>query len=76
MKLTKKELKQLQEEVGRLNDVYINIGKLEIQKQFMMKHCNELESEVKELTNEFEEKYGKVEVNIQTGEMRKIKNDE
>lgn len=75
-KLTKKELKQLQEEVGRLNDAYINIGKLEMQKQFLYRHCNELETEVKELTNEFEEKYGKVEVNINTGEMRKIKEDE
>jgi vacuolar-type H+-ATPase subunit D/Vma8 len=75
-KLTKKELKQLQEEVGRLNDVYINIGKLEMQKQFLMKHCNKLETEVKELTNEFEEKYGQVEVNINTGEMRKIKDNE
>tara|TARA_R100001163_G_scaffold65763_1_gene64609 strand:- start:1495 stop:1728 length:234 start_codon:yes stop_codon:yes gene_type:complete len=75
-KLTKKELKQLQEDVARLNDVYINIGKLEMQKQFLYRQCNELEIEVRDLTEEFEEKYGKMEVNINTGEMRKIKDDE
>jgi|TARA_R100000479_G_scaffold143027_1_gene78634 hypothetical protein len=75
-KLTKSELEQLQNDVGRLNDAYINIGKLEMQKQFLLKQCNQLETEVKELTNEFEEKYGTMEVNINTGEMRKIEQNE
>lgn len=75
-KLTKKELKQLQEDVGRLNDAYINIGKLEMQKQFLYRQCNDLETEVRDLTEEFEEKYGKMEVNINTGEMRKIEDNE
>ena len=75
-KLTKDELKQLQESVSKLNDSYVQIGKLEMQKQFLLKQSNEFEIKVKDLTTEFEKKYGKVEVNITNGEMRKIEEDE
>ena len=75
-KLTKSELKILQESVGKLNDIYIHIGKLEKHKQDLLLECDAAEADTREVTEGFEEKYGKMEVNINTGEMRKIEQNE
>lgn len=71
-KLTKSELKILQESVGKLNDVYISIGQLENRKQDLLLQCAAAEADTKEITDGFQEKYGIVEVNINTGELREI----
>lgn len=71
-KLTKSELKILQESVGKLNDVYISIGQLENRKQDLLLQCASAEAETREITDGFQEKYGIVEVNINTGELREI----
>ena len=71
-KLTKSELKILQESVGKLNDVYISIGQLENRKQDLLLQSASAEAETREITDGFQEKYGIVEVNINTGELREI----
>lgn len=71
-KLTKSELKILQESVGKLNDVYISIGQLENRKQDLLLQCTAAEADTREITDGFQEKYGIVEVNINTGELREI----
>ena len=75
-KLTKSELKILQESVSKLNDIYIHIGKLEKHKQDLLLQCDEAEADTREITEGFQEKYGVMEVNINTGEMRKIEQNE
>tara|TARA_R100001163_G_scaffold64762_1_gene59800 strand:+ start:55 stop:294 length:240 start_codon:yes stop_codon:yes gene_type:complete len=75
-KLTKSELKILQESVGKLNDIYISIGQLENRKQDLLIQCAAAEADTKEITEDFQEKYGVMEVNINTGEMRKIEKNE
>lgn len=75
-KLTKSELKILQESVGKLNDIYISIGQLEKRKQDLLIQCDTAEADTREITEGFQEKYGVMEVNINTGEMRKIEKNE
>jgi chaperonin cofactor prefoldin len=75
-KLSEKELKSLQENVSKLNQVHIELGRLENQKHKILHQVNEIESLFDELQKELEEKYGKVNINIETGEFEEIKENE
>ncbi len=75
-KLNEKELKSLQENVSKLNQVHIELGRLENQKHKILHQVNEIESMFDELQKELEEKYGKVNINIETGEFEEIKENE
>lgn len=75
-KLSEKELKSLQENVSKLNQVHIELGRLENQKHKILHQINEIESIFDELQKELEEKYGKVNINIETGEFEEIKENE
>jgi chaperonin cofactor prefoldin len=75
-KLTEDELKSLQENVSKLNQVHIELGRLENQKHKILHQVNEIESMFDELQKELEEKYGKVNINIETGEFEEIKENE
>jgi len=71
-KLTQDELKSLQENVSKLNQVHLELGKLENQKHKILHQVNEIESLFDELQKELEEKYGKVSINIDNGELSEI----
>lgn len=71
-KLTKIELKTLQETVGKINQVHIELGRLENQKHKILHNSEEVEKEFEDLQKEFEEKYGRVSVNIDNGELTQI----
>ena len=75
-KLSEKELKSLQENVSKLNQVHIELGRLENQKHKILHQVNEIESMFDTLQKELEEKYGKVNINIETGEFEEIKENE
>ena len=75
-KLTKKELESLQEKVTQLNNALNNLGRIEMQKQQMIIETANFEKQVKYITDEFEDKYGKMQVNIETGEMKEIEDNE
>tara|TARA_R100001443_G_scaffold104520_1_gene113213 strand:+ start:740 stop:973 length:234 start_codon:yes stop_codon:yes gene_type:complete len=75
-KLTKKELENLQEKVTQLNNALNNLGRIEMQKQQMIIETANFEKQVKYITDEFEDKYGKMQVNIETGEMKEIEDNE
>ena len=75
-KLTKKELESLQEKVTQLNNALNNLGRIEMQKQQMIIETANFDKQVKYITDEFEDKYGKVQVNIETGEMKEIEDNE
>tara|TARA_R110000751_G_scaffold21972_3_gene62437 strand:+ start:152 stop:394 length:243 start_codon:yes stop_codon:yes gene_type:complete len=71
-KLTKEELKSLQENVGKLNQVHIELGRLENQKHKILHQMGDIEKTFDDLQKEFEDKYGKVSVNIDNGELSEI----
>ena len=75
-KLTKLELKTLQETVQKINQVHVELGRLENQKHKIMHNMEEMDQDFADLQKEFEDKYGKVSVNIETGELSGIKEDE
>tara|TARA_R100000995_G_scaffold53786_1_gene26278 strand:+ start:7742 stop:7987 length:246 start_codon:yes stop_codon:yes gene_type:complete len=74
--LTENELKSLQENISKLNQIHIELGKLENQKHKILHQVNEIESLFDELQKELENKYGKVSINIENGELSEIKENE
>jgi len=74
--LTEDELKSLQENVSKLNQVHIELGRLENQKHKILHQVNEIESLFDELQKELEDKYGKVSINIENGELSEIEENE
>ena len=75
-KLTKLELKTLQETVQKINQVHVELGRLENQKHKIMHNMEEMDQDFADLQKEFEDKYGKVSINIESGELSEIKEDE
>ena len=75
-KISATELTALQENISKLNQVHIELGRLENQKHKILHQVNEIESMFDELQKDLEEKYGKVNINIETGEFEEIKENE
>lgn len=75
-KITEEELKSLQENVGKLNEVYLQLGKLENDKHKILHQMGEIEKLFDELQKEMEDKYGKVSINLDNGEFTKIQDNE
>ena len=76
-KISATELTALQENVSKLNQVHIELGRLENQKHKILHQVNEIESMFDELQKDLEEKYGKVNINIENCEFTLIEeNDE
>ena len=76
-KISATELTALQENISKLNQVHIELGRFENQKHKILHQINEIESMFDELQKDLEEKYGKVNINIENGEFTLIEeNDE
>jgi len=81
-KLEEKELKPLQENQNKINNIVSNLGILELQREGIKKNRESLFSEMEkfdkeqqELKKALEESHGKISVNLQTGEYEEIKED-
>jgi len=75
-KITEEELKGVQEKVGQINQLQMQVGGLEVQKTIGIENIKTIQSELGKLQNELEEKYGKVSVNLQDGTIKPIEEDE
>jgi len=75
-KITDEQLKQLQEQVNTINQNQLQIGNLEIQKHSLIHNGVELQNQLRGIQDELEKEYGKVTVNISTGEYEDIKEEE
>jgi maltose-binding protein MalE len=75
-KITDEQLKQLQEQVNTINQNQLQIGNLEAQKHTLIHNGVELQNQLRTIQDELEKEYGKVTVNISTGEYEDIKEEE
>ncbi len=76
LKVTDEELKLIQEQVQKINNLQMQVGGLEIQKQLAVLQTQQSQGELGELQSTLEEKYGKVTVNLQDGTIKEIEEDE
>ena len=75
-KIKDEQLKQLQEQVNTINQNQLQIGNLEVQKHTLVHNGVELQNQLREIQDELEKEYGKVSINISTGEYEDIKKEE
>ena len=75
-KITDEQLKQLQERVNDINQNQLQIGNLEVQKHTLVHNGVELQNQLRGFQDELEKEYGRVSVNISTGEYQDIKEEE
>ena len=74
-KITDEQLKQLQDQVNTINQNQLQICNLETQKHTLIHNGVELQNQLRAIQDELEKEYGKVTVNISTGEYEDIKEE-
>tara|TARA_R110002073_G_C9176782_1_gene555991 strand:+ start:71 stop:325 length:255 start_codon:yes stop_codon:yes gene_type:complete len=76
-KIKKQELEELQGVIGKLNQIKLKIGDVEVQKHQLLHQAAIIESEeLKKVQDDLENTYGKVSINVTDGSIDKIKEDE
>mgnify|MGYP001463046777 FL=1 len=75
-KITQEQLEELQGYVGKLNNAASQIGNLELQKHQINHAAAEVQNDLTKFQAKLEEKYGKVQINIQDGTYKPIEEEE
>ena len=65
--ITEEQLKTLQEQQGKLNEMLRTVGVLEVQKGNVLQDVSSLSKEIEATKKELEEEYGQVNINLQDG---------
>ena len=75
-KITKEQLKKVQDTVNSINRAQLEIGSMELKKHEMMHNIAGLRDELTLLQGEFEKDYGTFDINIQDGKINYPENGE
>jgi len=67
--ITEEQLKAIQELVSPINQIQMEIGRMATQKHMMLHQITKLQESLQEEQTSLEKQYGKVNINIQTGEI-------
>ena len=65
--ITEEQLKTLQEQQGKLNEMLRTVGVLEVQKKNVLQDVSSLSEEIEATKKELEEEYGQININLQDG---------
>ena len=75
-KITKEELESLQESQKKFAAIKHDLGQLEVQKHGLLHLWAGLQEEEKKFKQELEEKYGKININLEDGSYEEIKEED
>jgi len=67
--ITEEQLKAIQDIVSPINQIQMEIGRMATQKHMMLHQITKLQESLQEKQVALEKEYGKVNINIQTGEI-------
>jgi len=67
-KITDKQLKEIQQTQGKVNQILNNIGFIEVQKSALKVEFSKENEKAEEVKKKLEEKYGPINIDLQTGE--------
>ena len=67
--ITEEQLKAIQELVSPINQLQMEMGRVETQKHMMLHQITKLQESLQEEQTSLEKQYGKVNINIQNGEI-------
>ena len=71
-KITEEQLKQVQEQQKKLNDILYEVGYLETTQHGLMHKFASVNSEMEEYRKKLFEEYGPIDINIETGTYTKV----
>ena len=74
-KITKEELESLQESQKKFAAIKHDLGQLEVQKHGLLHLWAGIQEEENKFKKELEEKYGKININLEDGSYEEIKED-
>ena len=74
--ITEEQLKTLQEQQGKLNEMLRTVGVLEVQKSNVSKEIESLSKEIDVTKKELEDEYGQVNINLQDGSYTEIEKED
>jgi len=74
-KIKQNQLEKIQNQQQQLNDTIAEIGLLESKKHGLLHNIAAINSEIEELKEELEKEYGRVNINIETGEYVEIEQE-
>jgi len=74
--ITEKQLKILQEQQGKLNEMLRTVGVLEVQKSNVLKEVEALSKEIDVTKKELEDEYGQININLQDGSYTEIEKED
>lgn len=72
-KITKEQLEKVSKTNKELESTVLEIGILETKKHSLLHKVAEVNKELEEQKNELEKEYGKISINLETGEYTEIK---
>ena len=75
MKIKEKELKKIQEQQTKLNELVHNIGLLESQKHGLLHDIAGVNKDIEEYKTVLEKEYGAININVEDGTYTEIKED-
>lgn len=76
MKIKEEELKVIQDQQQKLNELVHNIGLLESQKHGLLHDIAEVNKEVENYKQVLEKEYGSININLEDGSYTKIEKDD
>ena len=76
LKITEEQLKKVQAQVKVRTQLIADIGAVEAQKHELLHALNNVMQKTKETADELEEEYGKININIEDGTYKVIKEEE
>ena len=76
MKIKEEELKTIQEQQAKLNELLHNIGVLESQKHGLLHDIASVNKDIEEYKSVLEKEYGAINIDIETGTYTKIEEEE
>jgi len=74
--ITEEQLKLLQEQQSKLNEMLRTVGVLEVQKSNVSKEIEVLSKEIDSTKKELEEEYGQININLQDGSYTDIEKED
>lgn len=74
-KITKEELKSLQELLSKINNASMQLGNLEMQKHQLLHASASFQNDLNTMQGALEETYGKVNINIQDGSYEAVEEE-
>ena len=73
-KVTKEELKEIQEKQNKINSILIEVGYIESKKHALMHELADTNVLVEQTKKELQDKYGNIDIDLTTGEWKKTDN--